>query len=613
MNPSLSGKGNIPVNLPVLYSVLKQAGHEVRIFDFTDYSCYQVTTQDGGTGTKTSSELATLNELATKEVTYDELFFKKTEEADPAVVWKNREAFYQEYATGLLDPNSKDLLRHSDPHEDFDSICAHWKPDVVAVSCLTVDFPATIRFLTPAKKKYGFFCIFGGIHAITLPDHAIYPEIVDAICIGEGEESLLELLQRLENQEAYWNIPNLWVKQKGRIHKNRLERMTDMASLPFMDFDGFDPLHFYRPFDGKLYRMVNYEWGRGCPYRCTYCENVVLNDLYKDIRKDKKIVRRKPAEHSIRELEFLIKKYKFNFIRFWDEDFTAIGMRDLEEYAALYKERIKLPFLIYSRTESLSEKKVQLLKDMGCVTLAMGIESGSEFIRRTVLDRPLTNRTIIDKFKLAKKYGIRVSGYNIIGFPRETRERIFETIQLNRVAPITTSSCTMLEPYPATPIRILCEEDGLSKGYYPSYESANGAAQFVPKGMTKEELEGLFKTFPLYVHLPRYLFPLIELAEKNTPEGRKVFKALLKVRKENFEDKPLYDEEDTYEDKPVEFGPAQLLEEVDYADDVAKSVLHQDGSCQNTATAVQEAKASLKPPPIPDKEKSALALLGVLD
>lgn len=552
VNPSRAGKGNIPINLPVLYTVLRRAGCEVRVFDFTDYLYFQTTTQDGGTGYNTSTQ------LATGEIAYNQLFFKETDEVDPHMVWQDRQRYYQRsMAANGSTPSDDHLLRTSDPNADFDELCAEWQPEVVGVSCLTVDFPSTINFLRPAKQKHGFHCVFGGIHAITLPDHAIHPDVVDSICIGEGEDAFLEFLDRLANGGEYWKTFNMWVKHDGHIHKNPIMCMTNMADLPYMDFDGFDPVHFHRPFDGKLYRMLNYEWGRGCPHRCTYCENVVLNALYKDVRNGKKmkIVRHKPPEQSIAELEHLIGKYRFNFIRFWDEDFTAVSLRELEAYATLYKKRIRLPFLTYSRTESLSEKKAEILADMGCVTFAMGIESGSEFIRRTVLDRQLTNRQIIDKFKIAKRLGVRVSGYNIIGLPRENRERIFETIKLNRVAPIATSSCTLLEPYPATPIRTLCEEEGLPKDYYPSYESFSGKAQFIPKMMTREELEGLFKTFSLYVHLPRYLFPLIEMAEKDTPEGRKVFKALLRLKKEHFMDKPSYEDEGDYEETYADFGP----------------------------------------------------------
>ena len=125
----------------------------------------------------------------------------------------------------------------------------------------------------------------------------------------------------------------MWVKHGGEVHRNELEFQTSMDELPNMDFDVFDPLHFHRPFDGKLYRMLNYEWGRGCPYRCTYCENVVLNALYKDVRNGKKIVRHKSVEQSVAELEHLVEKYGFTFIRFWDEDFTSVNTAFLEEYA----------------------------------------------------------------------------------------------------------------------------------------------------------------------------------------------------------------------------------------------------------------------------------------
>ena len=125
------------------------------------------------------------------------------------------------------------------------------------------------------------------------------------------------------------------------------------------------------------------------------------------------------------------------------------------------------------------------------------------------MNRNITNEIIIDKFKLVRSYGIRASAYNIIGLPYENRENIFETIDLNIKANPSSFSVTMLEPYKGTPIRAMCEREGLD----PNHETVYDKPQFIPKGMTSEELNGLFRTFPLYIRFPKRRYEEIKLAE----------------------------------------------------------------------------------------------------
>lgn len=152
---------------------------------------------------------------------------------------------------------------------------------------------------------------------------------------------------------------------------------------------------------------------------------------------------------------------------------------------------------------------MKILKQMGCKTFAMGIESGNENIRRNVMNRKMSNQTIIDKFKLVKSYRIRTSAYNIIGLPQETRKTVFDTIELNRQADPDSFSVTLLEPYKGTPIRNMCEDEGLD----PLHETLYNKPQFIPRGMTANELAGLFRTFPFYIRFPKDRYEEIRRAE----------------------------------------------------------------------------------------------------
>ncbi len=482
-NPSRSGQGNIPLNIPLLIAVTRARGHEVRLFDLGDYARYDGESQ-----------------------TYAQMFFKEAT-LDQGRVARDRLAFHGSAGLPTAGPAE---LRTSDPAQDLRRLLEEFRPQVVAFSSMTIDYAFACGFLAPLKQEFGFLVAAGGIHAILLPDQALAQPVVDFICVGEGENALPELLAALEAGSSPAGVEGIWGRADGAVFRNPPARLSDLASLPAPDFNLYDPIHFYRPFDGARYKMINYELSRGCPFNCTYCVNGVLKEKYRGLGPYHRV---KPVEKSIAELEQLIDAHGFDFIRFWDESFTALRTDYLRRYAEAYLRHIGLPFLIYARVESVTEEKVAILKDMGCRTFAMGIESGNPFIRRQVMNRHMSNQTIIKAFHLVRQHGIRTSAYNIIGLPREGRAEIFDTIELNRAARPDSFSVTLLEPYKGTPIRQMCEDEGLD----PAYEvnAIMSGAHFVPRGLTEAGLLGLFRTFPLYIRFPRERYPEIERAESD--------------------------------------------------------------------------------------------------
>ena len=463
--PSRVGRGNIPINIPILQAVLKREEHDVRIFDSNSYRW----TQWGMLQTKLG-------------------MFKKTDE-----------------------DKYNQMLFESDVYEDFDALIREFSPHVVAVSCLTTDFPFSLTLVRAAKKiNSETVSLYGGIHPTIAPEQVISHPEVDFVCVGEGEDTIVEFLEYLEHGRDVSTVKNIVAKKGDAIIKNSMRSLVSLDDIPFQDLSGFEEFHFYRPFDGKVYRMASIEVSRGCHFPCSYCVNHSLRGIYKGLGSYHRV---KSVWRAIDEIVFLKDRYDFEFFRFWDEDFTSHNLKFLTEFSKAYIEKVNLPFLVYARCETITDEKVRILKDMGCKTFAVGIESGNEWIRRNVLNRNVSNQTMLEKIGIIHKYNIRVSAYNMIGLPFETRETIFDTIHLNRTSKTATSSVVFLEPYPATKIMdILVKENLVPADYIAEYRMSE--PHFLPKGMTKEELIGLLKTFPLYVKLPRYTFPLIKICER---------------------------------------------------------------------------------------------------
>lgn len=481
--PNIAEHGDVPIALTVLTSVLRRGGHSVTVFDCSWY-------------------VPEINLQTTKE---DFGMFKV---APPAPV---------------PPPHRKEI---KDLERDLSNAVREFDADIVGITATSGTFPVGLKCSKFIKKHCpDVLIIFGGIHPTVCPEEVLSEDSVDVICIGEGEDALLELCESMEAQRPIYEIKNLWVKDRGDlslVHKNPLRPLKDLNTIPLQDFSDFHEYEFYRPLDGKIYRMLNTEISRGCIFKCHYCSNHFLRDLFKGLGT---YHRQKDPSIAVRQIKELKERYGFNCVRFWDEDFTAFPIRYLKELCELYKKEVGLPFLVYAGTRTVTEEKAACLKEMGCITLAMAIESGNYWMRKYVLNRDISDEDIINKYEIVKKNGIRVSAYNMIGLPFETREMIFDTIYLNRKVRPATSSVAAYIPYPKTRLAEIAKEFGLSNG---PVDYCNVRTSIESPHLTIEGIDGLIRTFSLYTKLPEEFFPILAECEKDESLSSLIFPILIK-------------------------------------------------------------------------------------
>lgn len=478
--PNMNAEGYIQVGLALLSAILKKGGHKTELFDTTFYDT-------GGDNDRVIAEKY--------------LQFKKI---------KNSKVFEREKVDILSELKKK---------------IKNCRPDLIAATCTSNDYGFLKNLLIGIKKDTNIPVILGGPHPTVTPEKTIEEDFVDMICVGEGEYALLELCDSLSNKKDITSIKNLWVKKDGKIFKNSVRPLLhDLDSLPYLDWTIFDEKHHYRPFSGKVYYFGWFEFGRGCPFACNYCINPYLHQMYKG----DKFYRAKSPIRMIEEIKYFKENYPLEFIRFVDETFLAMPIEKIEEFAELYKKEINLPFIMSTRVESINSKTVEILKNMGtCKHVSMGIESGSERIRKDVCNRHMDNKKIVEAFKLLRETGIKTTAFNMIGFPTETRENIFETIEINRDAKPEFSVVSFFYPYEGTPLRKVCLEKGYIK---EDSKVVNYAAETIldmPQ-ITQKELKGIRKTFNLYVKSPKILFPIIKIAENNNFFSNEVYNIFIR-------------------------------------------------------------------------------------
>jgi radical SAM superfamily enzyme YgiQ (UPF0313 family) len=154
-------------------------------------------------------------------------------------------------------------------------------------------------------------------------------------------------------------------------------------------------------------------------------------------------------QNVINEILDLKKKYELKLVSFPDDSFTH-DKKWLLEFCDLYKKQIRLPFICLARVENITDQVCRALKEANCTVIEMGVESGSEKIRKDVLNRHMSNEQIVNAFKLCKKYGIKTFSFNMVGIPYEKKEDMMKTIALNRIIQPEDVQVTIFQPYPGS-------------------------------------------------------------------------------------------------------------------------------------------------------------------
>lgn len=478
--PNTMMAGLIPLHFSVLSACLKKNGFSVKLFDTTFY---------------------------------------KTEEKS-----------FEEKKVELLQVKKFDLssvgikYKDTDIYEDLHKAVSGYRPDLIAINLVEDTYGLGISLLN-AIKEFHIPVIAGGVFTSLAADEVIKKDVIDMLCVGEGEEALVALCKKLRAKEDYTKIKNLWIKKKnGIVIKNCVRPLVDLDKLPFIDLDIYEPLRLYRPMQGKLFKMLHVEFQRGCPFNCTYCAAPAIRNLYRGSGFIN-YFRQKSPRRFIEELKFLTAKYKPDYLNINAESFLVIGTSELEELSRLYRKYINLPFWCQTRPETITESKIKILKEMNCADMQFGIEHGNEKFRAKILSRVCTNKKMLEGIKLAEKYRIPYTVNNIIGFPGESRKLIFDTIEFNRKISPKTINCYMFTPYRGTYLRDYCVERGYLDQDGSTMQALDGAA-YKYDTITKEELYGLQRTFSLYARFPKSEFGLIKKAEKFDEEGNRIFARL---------------------------------------------------------------------------------------
>lgn len=318
-------------------------------------------------------------------------------------------------------------------------------PDMVVFSVLSDNYSWAKAIAEGVKKhRNDLPVVFGGIHATCAPELLIEQDFIDYVCVGEGEEALTELVDVLGSGKDASSVANIWSKKSGVVFCNKPRNLLqDLDLLPLPDKDLF--YREYSGFTGNIYMTMT---SRGCPFRCTYCYNSYLMELY---REKGQYLRRLSVGRVIEELCRAKSNYRMRRIAFVDDVFTS-DADWLADFVREYKKKINLPFGCLVHPSFVNEKIVGLLNEAGCTSVGMGIQTLNEPLKRAILSRYEDNAEIEKAIALFKNKKIFIYVDFIFGLPDETDDDAKNAaLFLSRTRPDGVSTL-WLRYYPRTEI-----------------------------------------------------------------------------------------------------------------------------------------------------------------
>jgi anaerobic magnesium-protoporphyrin IX monomethyl ester cyclase len=312
-----------------------------------------------------------------------------------------------------------------------------FRPDVVGISSVTQNFNYAKKYAALTKGEK-IPVILGGVHISMLPQSL--PKEADVACLGEGELTIIELMELFEKKKAFPKEDLININ--GVAFWDTNDNLVITQSRPLIE-----NLNQIKMAARDLLKIEKHSYifsSRGCPYRCTFCASSRFWDK----------VRLFSARYVANEIKELYENYDVRMISFFD-DLFIINPTRLEEITDLLKEQNllgKIKFTGSCRANLIDERVAKILKAMGVISVGLGLESGNERVLRYLKGETSSVEHNRNAVKILKKYGLSVNASFVIGSPDETEEEMMDTYNFIKNTPIDLVDIYVLTPMPGTPV-----------------------------------------------------------------------------------------------------------------------------------------------------------------
>jgi radical SAM superfamily enzyme YgiQ (UPF0313 family) len=363
--------------------------------------------------------------------------------------------------------------------------------DLVGITFLTPMFDAVKRLVQSIRESCPEIkIIVGGAHPSALPKRTMeeLPE-VNYLCFGEGEKTILDVVEHLKGDLALQEIDGLAYRNNGQIVVNDPRAFeTDLDLIPkparhLLPMEKYNLTASRTKGSGFCPTIIV---ARGCPFNCQYCSHQFGRTF-----------RHRSVDSIIEELKELTASYDAGQVNFEADTLTINKKFVMALCHKIIEEGIRIRWTCESRIDTVDEEMLDIMKKAGCWQISYGVESGSQRLL-DLIQKGVTKEKVRESFRLTKKAGITIRAFYMLGLPTETKEESMETIQFAKKLDTLWAQFTVTIPYPGTPMFNQLDAEGKIRHYdWTDYNTWGGWAgkkpPYVPEGRTEEEIRGLQK------------------------------------------------------------------------------------------------------------------------
>lgn len=361
-------------------------------------------------------------------------------------------------------PYSNDMIRYGETDEYIYEDIKKTKADIVGISCLFAAMEFDTKNLCRIAKAAlpGAYIILGGPHAGASADKFLdeSPEI-SAVILGEGEKNLIQLMDFIKANKDISKVDGIAYRDSDNhvITKQKQHYIQNLDSIHFPSREMFDmPLYFNKskshnpPKRSPCAQLIT---SRGCPFKCTFC---ALGRHWGEKQ------RLRSATNVLEEIELLVNKYGVKEIHFEDDNLTFDKKRAIEIFKGIIDAKWDITWAAPTglAVATLDEELLTYMKDSGCYSISLAIESGDQNVLTKLMHKPVNLKKLPGIVQIARNLDLKVKGFFILGYPGETKLTMYKTIKFAQTLELDWSYFFIATPMPHTKMW----DDAVEKGYF---------------------------------------------------------------------------------------------------------------------------------------------------
>lgn len=326
-------------------------------------------------------------------------------------------------------------------------------PRIVGISCWTIERSQSFRLGTLVSEILpDAKIIFGGHHATAFPEHMFIQGLADAVVIGEGEDTIVDLTRRLLDGDSLALVHGIVYREGSHTHRTAPRTVNmDLDSIPYPSYSDIN-LDDYLGFPEARGRTTSLISSRGCPHNCTFCSAPVFW---------KRRWRARSAENVLGEIQWLYDVHGVRNLSIFDDNFTVLNERAIEICKGILDRGLRIRWTASSHVNHIRKPMLDWMKKAGCIRIDFGVESGSPKVLKNVM-KGATVAKITEAFRLVHEAGINPKAYLMVGNPGEDEQSIDDTIELmRRIRPYSSDTGGILWVLPDTGIYEIAKRQGL--------------------------------------------------------------------------------------------------------------------------------------------------------